>query len=114
MKNQTTQINKISKVDLQERLDEVLEKVQNGHTILITDHGQNLAAMIPAPPDFAKQPVIMPRLLTTKEEFFMEMKRLEEAYQAGRLKVEDCFLSKSKAVDMGITHSSNLDPEIYE
>ncbi len=94
-------------------LAEIFEKVQKGHSLIITDNGHTLARLTPmkkSPEDKDK----FPKFIKTKEEFEAAMARIDEMYEKGELSIEDCYLSRVEPVDMGYTDSSNLDAELYK
>ena len=103
----------ITVAELRDSLDEILKIVKNGQSILITDNGHILAEFKPVERASRQKPS-RPRLIRTKEEFDVEMARLDQAFQKGELSMKDCYLSKLEPIDMGQTDSSNLDPEIYK
>ena len=114
MKPPTQYHESISKVELRDRLEEILDKVKSGYSILITDNDHLLAEMIPIQKADDTLTSADATFLESKEEFFAEMKRLDKAYATGELSIENCYLSKSQPIDMGYTDSSNLDDEIYK
>ena len=106
--------NTVRKADLRDQLDLVLEQVQAGKKILITDNGHSLAEMIPVAHGQTQFVKRSERMLETKEEFLAEIARIEAAYLAGEISVQDSYLSCAEPVDMGPTTSSNLDLESYK
>lgn len=95
-------------------LTEIFERVQKGHSLIITDNGHTLARLTPMKKSSGGDKNKFPKFIKTKEEFDTAMARIDELYEKGELSIEDCYLSRVEPVDMGYTDSSNLDAELYK
>jgi prevent-host-death family protein len=97
---------------LRDNLDEVLEKVKAGASILVADNGQPLVKLSPA--EARVTATRFRKFITTPEELEAAEKELQQAFEDGRLSWEDCCLSKLGPIDLGPTDSSDLDRELYK
>jgi len=97
---------------LRDNLDEVLEKVKAGASILVADNGQPLVKLSPA--EGRVKATRFKKFITTPEELKEELEKLDEAFASGELSLEDSIFSRLGPIDLGPTDSSDLDKELYQ
>ncbi len=108
MKKLRETIIQVSVEEFRQHVDELLEHIKNGVTVVISENGHTLATVEPAIIHGVDSNVV-----NSKDEALQRLQRIGEALRKGELSVKDSLVFSLPPIDMGKTDSGNLDDEIY-
>ncbi|MDQ7066449.1 MAG: hypothetical protein Q9P90_19620 [candidate division KSB1 bacterium] len=113
MKKLGPSVIQVSEEEFRQHVDELLQQIKNGVTVVISENGHILATVEPGSPLHKKGHEVT-NLVGSKEEALERIKQIEEALHEGRISLKDSKFFNMPPIDMGETDSSNLDDEIYQ
>ena len=107
MKKLGPSIIQVSEEEFRQHVDELLEHIKNGVTVVISENGHIIASVEPV--RTGKKEELLANFVSTPEEIEARFRKLEEMLDQGDLPIEQCYLANPIIVDMAETDSSNLD-----
>ncbi len=112
MKKLGPSVIQVSEKEFRQHVDELLEQIKNGITVVISENGHIIASVEPA--RTGKKEQLLANFVSTPEEIEARFRKLEDMLDQGELPIEQCYLANPIIINMGETDSSNLDDELYK